>query len=425
MTPIGVAILGFVVGTFVGAVVAWLWASRVTRKRLDEARQWEREAFEAKTRLDERDRSIAEQGALLTKVQTQLKDTFEALAANALRNNSEDFLKSARERLESVQKDGKSEIEKVVTPVGETLARLDKEVKEIEKARATAYGALKAGLDSLAKTEAGLRDETSKLVAALGSPRVRGQWGEVQLRRVVEIAGMVKQCDFVEQESFRGADGRLRPDLIVKLPGGRSVVVDAKVPLQAYLEAQNAPNDEEREKKMREHARQVRSRVNELAGKSYWQSLPSAPEFVVLFLPSDTFYDAALRYDPELIEEGARGVVLATPTTLIALLKAVAYGWQQETVAKSAEQISREGRKLYERLGKLFEHAEELRRSLAGSVKAFNSFAGSIEGRVLPSIIRLKALGAGNGGEPPTLEQIDIEPRKLTAPNAADPNSDD
>jgi len=303
--------------------------------------------------------------------------------------------------------------------VKDTLETLDGQLRAIENVRSAAYGTLSEQVKSLAETQTQLRSETANLVKALRAPIVRGRWGEIQLKRVVELAGMIDHCDFYEQGSVTTDDGRLRPDLIVRLPGAKNIVVDAKAPLQAYLEALEAPTDELRTAKLKEHAAQVRNHTAKLSAKGYWEHLQPTPEFVVLFLPGETFFSAALEQDPSLIEQGVnQRVILATPTTLIALLRAVAYGWRQEQVAENAQQISDLGQELYERIAIMVEHLAVLRSSLNTSVGAFNRTVGAMQERVLPSVRKFKELGIASKKELKEFEPIDSVPREVPAIDA-------
>lgn len=287
----------------------------------------------------------------------------------------------------------------------EPFEKIEARLREVEQARARAHGEVDATLRTLLT-------QTASLTTALKAPQVRGRWGEVQLKRVVEIAGMIEQVDFDEQATLRTSDGRLRPDMIVRLPNGRTIVVDSKAPLKAYLESLEAATEGERTAKLREHAAQVRTHVAKLAEKTYWRQLDSTPEFVVCFLPGETFFSAALEQDPELIEFGAASrVVLATPTTLIALLKAVAYGWNQEKVAESAQEVSELGRALYDRLATMSEHFAKLGDALTASVKSYNQAVASLESRVLPSARRFDELGASGPKAIRHLDPIDTQPR--------------
>ena len=308
----------------------------------------------------------------------RLREAFGSLAADALRNNNRSFLELAKANLEKFQGVAKSDlearqkaVEHLVMPIQESLGKVDQKIQQLEKDRSQAYGALTDQVQSLIGTQEQLRTETGNLVKALRAPSVRGRWGEIQLRRVVEIAGMLPFCDFTEQETLHTSEGRLRPDLIVKLPGGKNIVVDAKTPLQAYLEAIEAPDDDVRRLRLIEHARQVRDHMTKLSSKAYWEQFEASPEFVVMFLPGETFFSAALEQDPGLIEQGVGWrVIPSSPTTLIALLKAVAYGWNQEKLARNAQEISALGKELHDRLRSLFGHLESAGKGLdrAGGV---------------------------------------------------------
>ena len=357
--------------------------------------------------------SAGEKLALLEEAQSSFETTMKALAADALATSNRSFLEIANAQLDQ----RKQAVEHLVTPIKESLQKVDGRLQELEVARTRAYSELSTQVRALADTQRELRTETGNLVTALRSPVVRGRWGEMQLRRVVEMAGMLAHCDFVEQQTVTSDGGRLRPDLVVRLPGGKQVVVDAKAPLQAYLEALEAKDEETRQARLADHARQIRDHVAKLSAKSYWGQFDSTPEFVVLFLPGETFFSAALEQDPSLIEDGVnQQVILATPTTLIALLRAVAYGWRQETIAESAKAISELGRELYSRLGTLTDHFAKVGRSLETAVRSYNEAVGSFETRVLPSARRFKEHGVSPTGELAALPALERSVRPVTAP---------
>lgn len=376
--------------------------------------------IELSTALDHERRQAQEKIALLEEAQVRLSQTFKALSADALSANNQSFLDLAKSTLEKFQESAKNDlttrqkaIGEMLTPVHQALGKVDVKLLDLEKERLGAYQVLRNQVAELVNSQKELRQETSNLVKALRTPSVRGQWGEMQLKRVVEMAGMVAYCDFAEQVSVEGETGRLRPDMIVNLPGGKKIIVDAKAPLSAYLESLEASDEQTRSEKLVEHARQVRSHIRALSQRAYWDQFDSTPEFVVLFLPGETFFSAALEKDPTLIEAGVREkVILATPTTLIALLRSVSYGWRQESIAENAKAISDLGRELYKRVSDLGNHMTRMGRHLGQVVDSYNQTVGTLERRVLVSARKFKVLDTSNE-EIDELSAIDHTPRNL------------
>lgn len=381
---------------------------------------------ELRTRLEDEMRSAAEKQALLERTEARLSDTFKALSADALRSSSEQFLQLASTSLKSQTEQAKGDleqrkqaIENLVKPVAESLGKFEARIGDIEKAREGAYAELKTQVKTLSDGQLGLQRETAQLVKALRQPTGRGQWGEIQLRRVVELAGMQEHCDFDTQTTTTTDEGkRLRPDLVVHFPGGKTIVVDAKTPMDAYLDALEATEDRAKEEAMQRHARQVRTHVNQLSSKNYTSQFDDIPEFTVLFLPSESFFSAALQFDPGLIEHGVeQRIILATPTTLIALLRAVFYGWRQEALADNAREISALGRTMHERLSTLAGHFAKLGKSLESSVGHYNAAIASYETRVLSTARKFEDLqAAAENATLLDLEPIEKTPRLPTGP---------
>ena len=375
-----------------------------------------------KAELEAERAMLTEKLGVLNQAQEQLSSAFRALSAQALQANNQSFLDLAAQTLGKFQQGAQGDLEKrqqaiqeLVGPVKVSLEKLDGRIQDIEKVREGAYQALTTQVRSLAEGQGDLRRETSNLVRALRQPMARGRWGELQLRRVVEMAGMLEHCDFIEQASAVGEDGILRPDLVVRLPGGRNIVVDATTPLTAYHDAIETEQDELRKQKLVEHARQVRDHMTKLGRKSYQEQFEPPPELVVMFLPGEMFFSAALEQDPELIEFGVgEKVIPATPTTLIAMLRAIAYGWKQEALARNAQEISELGRELHERISVMAGHWAKVGKNLGDAVGAYNKAVASLESRVLVSARRFKELKAvPDGREIEEIDQVEVLPRAL------------
>jgi DNA recombination protein RmuC len=421
-------LLGLLVGGVAGllatrsrsaAVVARLTAERdsavadvsLARRERDDARvrldaaiasasEADRAASEIRARADEAARGYTERLADLERVHDQLRTEFQALSAEALQANQSQFLQLASEALKAVTTEAtgdleqrKQAVEHLVAPLRDTLGKVELQIRQIEVAREGAYKGLLAQVDEMRVASSELRRETGALVTALRKPQVRGQWGEMHLRRAVELAGMVEHCDFTEQASSNTAEGRIRPDLVVQLAGGKCLVVDAKVPLAAFLDAAECTDEAIREAKLKDHARQLRTHVDQLAAKSYWSHMDSTPEFVVMFVPGDSFLAAALDADPSLYEHAAtKQVILTTPSTLIGLLRTVAHTWRQEALAANAREVCELGRELYKRLSTMGKHLQNTGKGLRNAVEAYNSTVGSLESQVFPQARRFRDL---------------------------------
>lgn len=390
-------------GLLIGALVAWL-----LRQSRIHALERALTKYEALGEAAERSRQ-------------ELERTVESLARKALEQNNESFLRLAQENLQRFQVQAKAElterekaVESLVKPINEALKKTELQIQEIERDRQRAFGSIGEQLKLMSETQLRLQNETQNLVKALRRPEVRGRWGEMTLKRLAELAGMVEHCDFFEQENVTTAEGRLRPDMIIRLPDERELVVDVKTPLDAYINATEASDDGSREAALVQHARKVRERINELAKKEYWNQFPRSPDFVILFIPGDQFLAAALDRDPALIDDALRQkVMLATPTSFVALLKAVAYGWRQVALADNAETIRTLAEQLYDRLSTFAGHLGSAGQSLGRAVEHFNKAVGSLERQVLPGARKFTELGVHPKKELGSLDPLEVQPRKL------------
>jgi len=392
-----------IIGLAVGTLVGYLFANSRLFRQFQEERE---RRVEAETRLAEVEKQREAERSLLEDAKAQLSDTFKALSSDALRSNSQAFVDSAKQTLE---------------PLREALKRYEDHIREIESQRRQDYGSLDSQLKQLAASEQQLQRETTNLVNALRRPQVRGRWGELTLKRAVELFGMTEHADYSEQVSTDTDAGRLRPDMIVHLPDGGQVVVDAKVSLDGYLNALECTDEAERSACLTQHCQQMKEHIRQLSAKSYWDQFEPTPEFVVMFVPGESFLQAACSVDSDLyIDALQRNVVVAGPSTLFAVLRAVALGWRQEQIAKSAQEVSGLGRDLYDRLRTFLGHFTKIGRQLDSATKSFNSAVGSLEQMVLPQARKFRDLGAATGEELPELEPLETQPRQLTAPEAAE-----
>lgn len=446
----------FVIGLVLGGLAAWLMAGKRMResenravaaevtsaglREQQEKLQAEIGGLRARLETEQQAKAAAEaslvgerknleeQRTLLQDAEVKLSDTFKALSRDVLGEQSESFLQLATQSFDTLRAESAGDlatrqeaIAGLVRPLQEAVERYEGEIRQIEASRQEAYGSLRQHLTQLGETQTQLQRETANLVTALRKPQVRGRWGEITLRRLAELAGMVNRCDFYEQPTVSSEERLMRPDMVVHIPGGREIIVDSKVALDAYLDAIEAPSEELKQQHLGRHAAQVRRHMEQLGSKAYWDHLPKAPEFVVLFLPGDPFLGAAVERDPALIENGmAQRVVIATPNTLIALLLAVYHGWRQEEITKNAQLISELGKQVYKRISILWEHLDSLRGAIDKAVEAWNRVVGSLEHQVLPSVRRFRDLKATTAEEIPQLEDVDRTTRALPPPPGED-----
>lgn len=401
-------------GLVLGVLVTWL-VTRARRRRL------QRELEILELRVKDQEALQHERNSAFEAATSRLATAFSDLASRSLQSNSETFLKLAEQNLGAQQEKAKRElsereqaVENLVKPIRDALQRSQQQIDELEKARRQAYGSITSQLEHMQKGQVSLAQETQNLVNALRRPQVRGRWGEITLRRLVELAGMVEHCDFQEQVQSAGEDKVIRPDMIVRMPDRRELVVDVKTPLEAYLEGIESKDDATQKLAMERHARNLREHIRKLASKSYWDQFERSPDFVILFIPGDQFLSAALNEDPELIEAAlAQQIILATPTSFVALLKAVAYGWRQVVLAKNAEEVQRLARGLYNRLTVFVSHLNNVGKQLSRSVEHYNKAVGSLERSVLPGARKFVELGMRPKKELEELEPLESLPRSL------------
>lgn len=411
-----VAVIAIVAALVFGLGSGWLWGRLSQQQRLLELHE---ETARLTTALELERRAGAEKLHLLTAARHELADTFSALSGQALKHSSEEFLRLAQENFKQFHARAQGElsqkevaISSLLQPIREALSKTEEQIRSIEKERKEAYGSISRHLESLAQSQLALHGETRNLVQALRRPEVRGQWGELTLKRLVELAGMVEHCDFYAQEQIDTGNGAQRPDMVIRLPGRRDIVVDVKTPLDAYLSATEAVDDATRALYLGKHAQNLRARMRELAAKAYWTQFDASPEFVVLFIPGDQFLGAALDVDRSLLEDAlACKIILATPATLVALLRAVAYGWQQQTLTEHAREMQELGSELHRRVGVFAEHFAKLGRQLSGAVEAFNRTVGSYERSLLPVARRFTEMGVSAKKPLEPVQAVETMPR--------------
>ncbi len=421
-----------VIGAVLGAITVFLFYRGESAKKESEISQLRNncsslstELAGLKVKLEEQNKAAEEKLALLNNAKEKLSDAFKALSAEALKSNNNQFLDLAKTKLENFQTDARAELEKrqqavqnLVKPISDSLASVDTALKKLEQVRAGAYSSIETQIKSMSAAENNLKEETARLVAALSKPSTGGLWGQMQLRNAVELAGMTKNCDFVEQQSASVDGGRIQPDMIIRLPRDRMVVVDSKLSFQTYIDSTKETNDSIRRSKLREYVKNIKTHISNLSAKGYWEQFQPGLECVVLFLPGEVFFSAALQEDSDLIKFGIeRKILLASPITLIALLLGIAYDWRQEQIAENAIRISELGKELYNRISTFVGHFASLQKNLDGAVKAYNDSVGSLESRVLVTARKFKELGAATGDEIQTLPTIDTTTRTLAADN--------
>ena len=414
-----------ILGLGMGLLLSGIFFNRRNTVLKDELTQAEAERNMLQIQMESDKHLYEEKERFLNRSTEELKGAFAALSNKALSDNSESFLTLAKTALEKQQVKGTMGLEQkeeaikhLVGPMKEMLEKVQVKMEAIEKDHQSTFAEVKEQVRSMKEDGAKLQLETASLVKALRAPQTRGRWGEIQLKRVVEMAGMINHVDFIEQDSTDTETGKLRPDMLIRLPGNKIIVIDAKTPLAAYLDMLEATDEDQRLRLLKDHGRQVKDHIAKLSGKSYWDQFPESPEFVVLFLPNEALYGAALEAEPQLIELGAgKNVILATPTTLIALLKAVSYGWNQERLAENANKISQLGKDLYDRVATFVDHMEGIKKGLERSVESYNKAVGAFESRILPSARRFKELGVSTDKEIQDMEQIERTTKEINKPD--------